>query len=75
MFIASSGEYAHEKMIYDKTCIWYAPTTYNKNLQEERNTERVSDDVLFKHVCIYYDSCERFPMAGNEGGDTTLFRI
>ena len=30
------------------------------------------DYVLFVDECAYYDICERFPTAGNEGGDTIL---
>ena len=70
------GEYVYENNnMWYNIVIGYAPTatyTMTDNLQEEKNKQRMRDDVLFVHVCIYYDICERFPTAGNEGEDTTF---
>ena len=74
--LVTSGEYAHKKIVYDKILIGYAPTpTYNNDGQPTKRNKQITRERLRAfRTRIYYDICERFPTAGNEGGDTTLFR-
>ena len=69
----TSGEYAHEKKKCDEILVGYARTTYNNDGQPTRTNKQISRERwrAFR-TRIYYDICERFPTAGNEGGDTTL---
>ena len=74
----TSGEYAHEKRISDKISMRYAPTkTDNNDGQPTKRNKQITRRRrrAFRTRTYYmHDISERFPTAGNEGEDTTLFR-